>query len=285
MSQKIFILLASAFGFFVVGASSVVALSAPEFPSCVSPVGSLQASYESGVHGIAGQSGEFEGKDAVYSLGSGNYAQCFCPPSGSGIQSNWWKIASLSQEEIDSFRKLGWIYVPSGSAWGLDPDSYLVMNQNYSCLGGGNESSSNNSQPGPGGAPVCDSAVPPAPRLLSVERHGASAVLTWSKVDMATTYAIFYGTAPGQYIYGVPSTGNVTTYTINSLDVNKNYYFSVVSVNNCMPSSSSATNAGGQVLGASTQVLGLANTGTTLDLLLAMAVFGLSSLAVIKYRA
>jgi hypothetical protein len=36
-------------------------------------------------------------------------------------------------------------------------------------------------------------------------------------------------------MWGVVSTGNVTTYTISSLPLNQNYYFWVNAVNGCMP--------------------------------------------------
>lgn len=276
MTQKIFTFAASFAFFLALCVTRASAWTAPLFPSCVSPVGTLVVSYDSGIHGIAGQSGEFSGRDSVYQTSDVAYLQCFCPNSGSGIQTNWWKITGMSQDEINTYQKLGWIFVTTGKVWGLTDDPYMAQNQNYSCLPTTPAPTPTFAPPGPGGTPVCDSAVPAAPQLVSVTRNGSSATLTWTKVDMATTYAIFYGVAPGQYIYGVPSTGNVTTYTINSLDLEKNYYFSVVAVNNCMPSASSGSNSTGSVLGASTgkggQVLGLADTGTTVELVVALSV-------------
>lgn len=103
--------------------------------------------------------------------------------------------------------------------------------------------------------PKCDSKKPDAPRLLSVVRRGAQAILTWTKVENTTHYTIAYGLEPGNYIYGVPNTGNVDTFTIGSLDANRAYYFAVRAVNNCMPGDFSSLPRG--------QVLGLAFTGTS----------------------
>jgi hypothetical protein len=98
------------------------------------------------------------------------------------------------------------------------------------------------------GAPICTATMPDPTNLVSVVRKGTSATLTWTKVNNANNYLIFYGTASGSHEFGVPQTGNVTSYTINFLDPNRKYYFEVRSINDCMPS--------GEVLGVSTSVLG-----------------------------
>lgn len=110
-------------------------------------------------------------------------------------------------------------------------------------------SSSSGSVNGQVGAPICTASVPSAPVITSVTRKGTSAILTWTSVQNASYYLIFYGTTPGSEQFGVPNTGNVTTFTINALNPNLRYFFEVRAVNNCMPS------AQGQVLGASTSVL------------------------------
>jgi len=230
--------------------SSVFAINLPNFPSCVSPTGTLKVSYTSGLHGIVGNAGEFVGSDSVYVVGDSNLSQCFCSVSGDGIQTNWWKQSSLDQEQIDQLVKDGWIFIPSGLPWGLDDAPYLAKNAGFSCApehhndGGGGGG-------GGGSAPVCDSSKPPTPQLLSVVRNGSTAKLTWSPVTPVSYYSIVYGTTPGNFIYGVANVGNTTSFTIGSLNPDTTYYFAVNAVNNCMPSDRSG-NTGGQVLGAST---------------------------------
>jgi hypothetical protein len=113
----------------------------------------------------------------------------------------------------------------------------------------------------------CTATKPGTPSLTSVERtSGSTAKLTWTAVTPVTTYAISYGLSAGNYQYGVPSTGNVTSFTIGGLDPNASYYFSVRAINDCMPGDASgdkttggsvlgASTGGGEVLGASTDVL------------------------------
>ena len=76
-----------------------------------------------------------------------------------------------------------------------------------------------------------------------------------------THYTLAYGTEPGNYQYGVPNTGNVTSYLVSGLTPGVTYYFAVYGVNECAPSARSnevATSGavGGQVLGATTTTLG-----------------------------
>jgi len=108
--------------------------SAPNFPSCVSPQGTVIASYSTGTHGIVGSTATYSGSDVVYRLSDEALTQCFCSVDGAGIQTNWWKSSSLSQEQVDTLISQGWQYVPSGDLWGLTVDPYLVKNSNYSCL-------------------------------------------------------------------------------------------------------------------------------------------------------
>jgi len=110
-------------------------------------------------------------------------------------------------------------------------------------------------------APSCGATKPSTPQLLSAVRHGTTAVLTWTASAPVTHYSISYGVKPGEYIYGAANVGNVTTYTVGSLDPGTQYYFSVRGVNDCMPSDPSTS---GQVLGLAiggAQVKGLAATG------------------------
>lgn len=245
--------------FLFVGASRVSATTdIPNFPACSSPSGSVKVSYASGIHGIPGDSGEYVGSDIVYTISDSSLVQCFCAATGTGIQTNWWKQDSLSQEQLNSLTSQGWILIPDGSAWGLDPVPYLAKNSPFSCGGGQITTTSTGSgQPGAGPAPVCDSAKPGTPVLLSVTRTGSTALLVWTAASQATHYTIAYGTTPGNYPYGVPNTGNVTSFTVDALDPDTTYYFAVRAVNNCMPGDF-ATLGGGTGGG---QVLGLASTG------------------------
>jgi hypothetical protein len=259
------------FTFLLMGsASPVFALletQVPNFPSCVSPTGTQVVNYASGIHGIVGESGEFVGSDVVYTVEDSNLTQCFCATSGQGIQTNWWKTGSLSPDQYQLLTKDGWVYVPSGAAWGLQDVPYLAKNSTYSCLNTPSTPSGSNPGLSQAGAPVCDSAKPPTPALLSVARSGSTATIRWTAVTPATHYSIYYGTKPNNYIYGVANTGNVTSFTIGSLDPATEYFFQVRAVNNCMPSEPSGSTGGGQVLGASTgEVLGLASTGNSLTL-------------------
>lgn len=253
------------------GATPALAISdhlVPDFPACSSPNGTLKVNYVSGTHGIVGN-GSFVGSDAVYIVGDSNLIQCFCAADSSGIQTNWWKVGSLDSEQIKQLQDQGWIYVPTGLAWGLDDVPYFARNIAYSC--GGGSTGGGNPGTSQAGAPVCDSAKPAAPSLTSVVRNGSSATLTWTKVNLADHYVISYGLTPGNWTFGVPNTGNVTTFTINGLDPNVQYFFAVRAVNNCMPSDESSS---GQVLGSATgQVLGLANTGNSV-ILVSLLFFG-----------
>lgn len=123
-------------------ASVVRAASVPTFPSCSNPSGNIKVEYVSGLHAIVGDSALREGSDKVYSLFDGNTLQCFCPENGAGIQTNWWKLSGLSQEEINSLKTQGWNFVPNGADWGLSVDPYLAKNVDYSCKSGGGSSTS-----------------------------------------------------------------------------------------------------------------------------------------------
>lgn len=253
----------------------VRAIDVPNFPSCTSPTGSVKVSYDSGVHGIPGDSGEYVGSDIVYTVSDSTLVQCFCAVSGSGIQTNWWKVDSLEQSQVDQLTSAGWIYIPDGSAWGLDPVPYLSKNSNFSCGGAPTPTPTSPpsfTQPGPGPAPVCDSGKPGTPSLVSVVRDGTTAKLTWTTVSQASHYTIGYGTKPNDYTYGVPNTGNVTTFTVGSLDPDTLYYFAVRAVNNCMPGDWSTTPTG---IGGG-EVLGLAATGNSTLLYTMLALGGVS---------
>lgn len=130
-----------------------VGLQSPSFASCLAPQGTVKAHYETGVHGIVGDYGKYEGADTVYLLNDEQAYQCFCPPSGAGIQTNWWMVPHMDKFQKEEFIKQGWIDVPTGSPWGLKNKPYLAKNVSYSCLatsgggstGGGGGTSGGNS--------------------------------------------------------------------------------------------------------------------------------------------
>lgn len=125
--------------------SRVFAIDAPFFPSCLSPQGEVRVYYPDGTHGIVGSSDSYVGSDAVYTLTDDTIEQCFCSTDGVGIQTNWWKASSLSDEQVEVLKNEGWYYIPDGSLWGLDESPYVAQNTRYSCLSTPKPSSSSTS--------------------------------------------------------------------------------------------------------------------------------------------
>jgi hypothetical protein len=113
--------------------TNVFAASEPSFFSCSNPLGTILVSYDSGNHGVPGDANLHQGKDTVYSGPASNATQCLCETSGQGIQTNWWKVDGITQEEINQQLKNGWNYIPDGSAWGLENSVYLAKNSYYIC--------------------------------------------------------------------------------------------------------------------------------------------------------
>ncbi len=243
--------------------SPALAVDVPGFPVCPSSSGTLISSYDSGIHGIVGDMSEHSGSDQVFQINADQLQQCFCSIQGQGIQTNWWKVSELTEQQLQTLQNLGWYFVPNGALWGLQDSPYVAQNSSFSCGGSGGGGG------GGGNAPVCDSAVPGSTHLNSVSWSGAGQVnLSWTTTDRADHYSISYGLSSGKYQFGVPDTGNVTSYTVGGLDPNQNYCFVVTPVNFCQPGpvSNEICTQGGQVLGISTvgNVLGLAYTGTSL---------------------
>ena len=118
----------------------VQAVTPPDFPACANPQGTLKVSYEDGVHGIAGNTAEYKGSDSVYQISDTTWLQCFCSQDGEGIQTNWWKVSSLIEEDIQVLKNQGWSFIPSGALWGLDDEPYMANNSPYACNGGSSDS-------------------------------------------------------------------------------------------------------------------------------------------------
>jgi len=116
-----------------------LAVTTPTFPTCANPQGTLVVSYSDGTHGIPGSPASYSGSDAVYRLSDTALSQCFCSVYGEGIQTNWWKASSLTDSDVAILKSEGWISIPDGSVWGLDPGPYMALNSNYICggIGGG----------------------------------------------------------------------------------------------------------------------------------------------------
>lgn len=85
--------------------------------------------------------------------------------------------------------------------------------------------------------PKCTVTTPNAPKLLSVvPLTQTSVMLEWTKIDQATHYAVSFGTQSSSYTFGVPNTGNTTSFVIGQLSPNTNYFFVLQAINDCAPS-------------------------------------------------
>lgn len=115
--------------------ANVFAVVAPNFPVCTNPQGILRDQHNVGTHGVAGLTQELVGSDTVYKVTSETYTQCFCADDGSGIQTNWWKVSSLTTDQVNILKHDGWIYIPNGLLWGLEEAPYLASNSDYGCIG------------------------------------------------------------------------------------------------------------------------------------------------------
>jgi len=116
----------------------------PTFPACSNPQGTVKVSYDEGVHGIPGNPSDYSGSDEVRILSGNTLFQCFCSINGDGIQTNWWKVSSLSFDQVEYLLDQGWVYVPNGALWGLDEDPYLAHNSPYECSDPGDDDKDDN---------------------------------------------------------------------------------------------------------------------------------------------
>ena len=136
MKSRLFCFLTSLCFLLFASTSTVQAVTTPSFPSCLNQQGTLKADYSSGIHGIVGRTETYSGSDKVFTLNESSLLQCYCGEDGKGIQTDWWKIDNLSDQDINSLKLQGWFYVPSGAAWGLEDAPYMARNSEYSCDGG-----------------------------------------------------------------------------------------------------------------------------------------------------
>jgi hypothetical protein len=107
--------------------------------------------------------------------------QCFCSIDGNGIQTNWWKVSSISQDQIEELKKQGWVFVGNGADWGLEQGPYLAKNQDYSCKSSGNTGGSSTTNNGTGGITLGTSAEN-NPQVLGLAATGTSKALVVSTI-------------------------------------------------------------------------------------------------------
>lgn len=140
--QKTFLTGISLFVLLTVSTRPAFAVSTPDFGSCLNPQVAASQINNGKDHGIIGSNTPYSGTDSIYSLQNGNVLQCLCTVEGSGIQTNWIKAVNFSEQEINFYTSQGWTYVPTGALWGLEDVPYLAKNNNYSCKGSEQSSSS-----------------------------------------------------------------------------------------------------------------------------------------------
>jgi hypothetical protein len=116
-----------------ISTGSVSAVNVPDFPTCNNPPESIRAYHNDGLHGVVGNVSEYRGKDVVYNVTGANFLQCLCTDDGEGIATNWWRISSLSENEIQILKNQGWYYIVDGALWGLDNAPYMAKNNEYAC--------------------------------------------------------------------------------------------------------------------------------------------------------
>ena len=133
MNKKVSVITLSIVIFLSAFAGKAYAVTTPSFPLCANPEGQVKSTYDTGTHGVPGDSNAYLGKDTVYTLSENTLTQCLCPANGNGVQTNWWKAGSLTTDEINVLISEGWVLIPDGSSWGLDSAPYLAKNSSYSC--------------------------------------------------------------------------------------------------------------------------------------------------------
>lgn len=75
----------------------------------------------------------------------------------------------------------------------------------------------------------------PNHKLLPKATKSGEVLLNWLKAERANKYTVAFGLSSGNYIYGLPDVGDVTSFLVKYLSPGKTYYFVVRGVNDCMP--------------------------------------------------
>jgi len=75
---------------------------------------------------------------------------------------------------------------------------------------------------------IVDRIAPTPPTLTLVGTGSGTATLSWDEVDDATDYIVWYGTLPGERLFGT-RTGDTTSFTVRGLGAGS-YYFIIKSV-------------------------------------------------------
>lgn len=155
--KKILLSILITLSFYLLSTNSVFAeYQLPAFDSCHNPTGVVKEDYPIGLHAIVGVSGLQSGSDKVFSNGSNNFTQCYCPPTGNtGVKTNWLAAGVISKEDQNVLLTQGWVYIANGADWGLSNQPYLAKNIEFSCGGnsdGGNGGGGSSSGNGSGGS-------------------------------------------------------------------------------------------------------------------------------------
>lgn len=132
-----YIALATAVMLFGYAAQIAQAVTIPTFPSCTATQGSIIAYYAHGTHGVPGDTTTYTGSDTVYKVDDVRVLQCLCPENGEGVQTLWWQYGALSEDDLATLLMKGWVWIPNGTAWGLNDAPYLAKNSSFSCVGRG----------------------------------------------------------------------------------------------------------------------------------------------------
>ena len=103
-----------------------------EFGSCVNPQWSVSQVNKGNDHGVVGETESYAGTDTIYKS-CGNALQCLCIENGKGIETKWMDASGLSDSQVSTYKKEGWIYVATGSNWGLKDVPYLAKNSDFAC--------------------------------------------------------------------------------------------------------------------------------------------------------
>jgi len=145
MKNKLFITVLASIALLGSSAQPAFAVSTPDFGSCLNPQVAASQVNTGANHGVVGQMSSYSGTDSIYTLSNGNVMQCLCPDNGSGVQTNWLKVSDMSESDVNVLKNDGWIYIATGSSWGLADVPYLAKNSDFSCRSESTSTSSSNS--------------------------------------------------------------------------------------------------------------------------------------------